>query len=99
MSSFSTNPLFMVQEVADKVERRAELIGMSRHRIDRDNGIVVVLSGWLTTESHPSSGRAIPAMVDGEAGDEESLGIDREVGHRANVVAVEDGSGVFCGLE
>lgn len=98
MSSLNTHPLFMLQEVVDDVEHRSELISFSRHWIHRHDGVVFVLSCRLTTESHPSSGRAILATLNSEARDEEGLGVDEEVGHPGGVITVRGGGGVEVGV-
>jgi hypothetical protein len=49
VSSINIDPLFLLQSITDGTKEWAELVDMGWHRLNGDDGIVFVLSSWLTT--------------------------------------------------
>jgi len=83
MGSCNLNTMLMLEEIADEVESRAQLVDLLRHRGDGDYGIVLMIPGWFTTKSNPPTSRAIPSVLNLKAADEEWPWVDRKVGHGA----------------
>ena len=75
------NPLRVLQEVASNIEHRAKLSSILRHRVDGDDCIIFMFSGWFTSQGHAPSCWSFLAMINYEPSNEEGLRVHREVGH------------------